>query len=168
MITPVSATIPTVVFTPGPGTPHAVLYNNGPSPVYLGGSAVSGGAPTVISLPVHGKIRLPNIVPGGTIWAISGFQATSPAGTVITATAALGGTTLTIAGGTAVTSLFTAGMWLVVEGGTPRQEIAQVNGTNAGSVFTNGPLTYAHGTASTFSQITATPTTVSTSLVGAT
>ena len=68
---------------------------------------------------------------------------------MITATTALGGTTLTNAAGTS----FTAGMWIAIESGTPRQEIAQVNGSNAGSVFTNGPLTYSHGTAATFWQI---------------
>ena len=87
---------------------------------------------------------------------------------MITSATTVGGTTLTIAGGTAVTSLFTAGMWLVVESATPRQEIAQVNGTNAGSVFTNGPLTYVHGTASTFSQITAAPSLIRSSAIGAT
>lgn len=166
MITPVSATVPTVVFTPsGAGVPHAVLFNNGPGTVWLGGSAVSAGAPTTIALPPLGKLRLPNMAAGGTIWAVSGFEQVSPRGTVITATTALGGTTLTTAAGG---TFFTAGMWLVVEPGTPRQEVAQVNGSNAGSVFTNGPLTYSHGTAATFAQLTATPTVLTTSFVGAT
>ena len=163
--TPVSATIPTVVFTPSTsGTPHAVLYNNGPAPVYLGGSGVS----TSVGFALAPNDRLDLSYNGGTIWAISGYQTASPAGTVITSATTVGGTTLTIAGGTAVTSLFTAGMWLVVESATPRQEIAQVNGTNAGSVFTNGPLTYVHGTASTFSQITAAPSLIRSSAIGAT
>jgi hypothetical protein len=160
-ILPVSATIPTVVFVPSTsGTPHAVLYNNGPAPVYLGGSGVS----TNVGFPlaVGDKLRLP--YNGGTIWAISGYSQVQPQGTVITATTTAGGTTLTSAMGTA----FTAGMWIAVETGTPRQEIAQVNGNNAGSVFTNGPLTYCHGTASTFWQITPTPTVVKNSHIGAT
>ena len=164
-VTPVSATIPTVVFVPPTsGTPHAFLYNNGPAPVYLGGSGVS----TSVGFALAAGDRLDLSYNGGTIWAISGYQTTSPEGTVITAATTVGGTTLTIAGGTAVTALFTAGMWLAIESGTPRQEIAQVNGTNAGSVFTNGPLTYAHGTASTYWQITPGPTTVKTSHIGAT
>ena len=149
--TPVSATIPTVVYVPtSSGTPHAFLYNSGRSPVYLGGSAVS----TTIGFPLApmDKIRLPYA--GGTIFAISGYTTTSPEGTVITATTTFpAGTTLTTTMGTA----FTAGMWIAIESGTPRQEIAQVNGNNAGSVFTNTPLTYAHGTATTFWQLNATP-----------
>jgi len=164
-ITPVSATIPTVIFVPPTaGTPHAFLYNSGPSPVYLGGSGVS----TSVGFALAAGDKMNLAYNGGTIWAISGYQTASPAGTVITAATTLGGTTLTTAGGTASTSQFTAGMWLVVESGTPRQEIAQVNGTNAGSVFTNGPLTYSHGTASTFSQITSAPAVVRTSQVGTT
>ena len=159
--TPVSATIPTVVFTPSTsGMPHAVLFNNGPAPVYLGGSGVS----TSVGFALAPNDRLDLSYNGGTIWAISGYQTTSPQGTVITAATALGGTTLTNAAGTS----FTAGMWIAIEGGTPRQEIAQVNGSNAGSVFTNGPLTYSHGTASTFWQITAAPSLIRSSAIGAT
>ena len=95
---------------------------------------------------------------------MSGYGLTSPEGTVITATTALGGTTLTNAAGTS----FTAGMWIAIESGTPRQEIAQVNGSNAGSVFTNGPLTYSHGTAATFWQMLPYPTSVKSSGIGAT
>ena len=86
--TPVSATIPTVVFTPSTsGMPHAVLYNNGPAPVYLGGSAVS----TSVGFALAPNDRLDLSYNGGTIWAISGYQTTSPQGTVITAATALGG-----------------------------------------------------------------------------
>lgn len=160
-ITPVSATIPTVVFTPATsGTPHAFLYNSGPAPVWLGGSAVS----TSMGVALAANDKLDLSYNAGTIYAISGYQTTSPQGTVITAATALGGTTLTNAAGTS----FTAGMWIAIEGGTPRQEIAQVNGSNAGSVFTNGPLAYVHGTTVTFSQITPAPTTVKNSHIGAT
>ena len=81
--TPVSATSPTVVFTPSTsGTPHAVLYNNGPAPVYLGGSGVS----TSVGFALAANDRLDLSYNGGTIWAISGYNTTSPEGTVITAT----------------------------------------------------------------------------------
>ena len=107
--TPVSATIPTVVFTPSTsGMPHAVLFNNGPAPVYLGGSGVS----TSVGFALAPNDRLDLSYNGGTIWAISGYQTTSPQGTVITAATALGGTTLTNAAGTS----FTAGMWIAIEG----------------------------------------------------
>ena len=87
--TPVSATIPTVVFTPSTsGMPHAVLFNNGPAPVYLGGSGVS----TSVGFALAPNDRLDLSYNGGTIWAISGYQTTSPQGTVITAATALGGT----------------------------------------------------------------------------
>ena len=157
-----SATIPTVVYIPtSSGTPHAFLYNEGVSPVYLGGSGVS--TTQGLALAPNDKIRLPTA--GGTIWAISGYNTTSPEGTVITATSTFpAGTTLTTTMGTA----FTAGMWIAIESGTPRQEIAQVNGNNAGSVFTNSALQYAHGTATTFWQINAVPSLVKSSDVGAT
>ena len=160
--TPVSATIPTVVFTPSTsGMPHAVLYNNGPAPVYLGGSGVS----TSVGFALAPNDRLDLSYNGGTIWAISGYQTTSPEGTVITATTTFpGGTILTSAAGTS----FTAGMWIAIESGTPRQEIAQVLASNAGSVITAAPLTYAHGTASTFWQITAAPSLIRSSAIGAT
>ncbi len=161
--TPVSATIPTVVYFPPPaGAPHAFLYNAGPSTVYLGGSGVS----TTMGLPVtaNNKVDLTNAF-GGTIWAISGFNTISPQGTVITATSTFpAGTTLTDGAGTS----FTAGMWIVIEAGTPRQEIAQVNGSNAGSVFTNAALQYAHGTAATYWQINAVPSLIRSSGIGAT
>jgi len=164
--TPVSATIPTVVYTPSAyGTPHAFLYNEGSSPVYLGGSGVS--TTQGLALAPNDKIRLPYA--GGTIWAVSGYQTTSPEGTVITATTTFpSGTILTTAGGTTVTALFTVGMWIAIESGTPRQEVAQVLATNAGSVITSAPLQYAHGTATTFWQLTAQPSLVKSSDVGAT
>jgi hypothetical protein len=159
--TPVSATIPTVVYTPSAGgVPHAYLSNRGSSPVYLGGSGVSSA--TGFLMPVGGRIEFPNA--GSAIYAVSGYQAVSPQGTVITAVAAQAGTTLTNAAGTA----FTAGMWIAIETGTPRQELVQVNGNNAGSVFTNTPLQFAHGTATTFSQVTASPSLVISAAVGAT
>lgn len=160
--TPVSATIPTVVYNPPPaGTPHVFLYNEGGSTVYLGGSGVS--TTMGLALAPNDKIRLPNA--GGTIWAVSGYNTVSPQGTVITATSTFpAGTILTDAAGTS----FTAGMWIAIESGTPRQEIAQVGGSNAGTVFTLAPLQYAHGTATTFWQINAVPSTVKSSDVGAT
>ena len=160
--TPVSATVPTVVYTPAPaGTPHAFLYNEGASPVYLGGSGVS--TTQGLALAPNDKIRLPYA--GGTIWAVSGYNTVSPEGTVITATTTFpAGTILTSAAGTS----FTAGMWIAIESGTPRQEIAQVLASNAGSVITAAPLQYAHGTATTFWQINAVPSLVKSSDVGAT
>jgi hypothetical protein len=161
--TPVSATIPTVVFTPPAyGVPHAVLYNQGPATVYLGGSGVS--TQTGVALGPNDKIRWP-VANAGTIYSISGYNQISPAGTIATATALPAGTVITMtAGGT----FFTAGMWIAIESGTPRQEIQQVNGSNAGSIFTNGPLTYMHGTAVTIWQVSPVPSVVFTGQVGAT
>ena len=64
--------------------------------------------------------------------------------------------------------MFTVGMWIAIESGTPRQETAQVLANNAGSVITSAPMQYAHGTATTFWQITAQPSLVKSSDVGAT
>ena len=64
---------------------------------------------------------------------------------------------------------FTAGMWIAIESGTPRQEIAQVNWRiTPGRCSRTAPLQYAHGTAATFWQITAVPSLVKSSDVGAT
>ena len=106
-----------------------------------------------------------------TVYAVSGFSQISPSGSVATATTA-GGTTITVATFAAGT-VFTSGMWIVVEPGTPRQETAQVNGnggTVSASVYTSGPLTYVHaaGTSVLFQQITATPSSVFNPAVGAT
>jgi hypothetical protein len=113
-------------------------------------------------MPAGGRIEFPNA--GSAIYAVSGYQTVSPAGTVITAATAQAGTTLTTTMGTA----FTAGIWLTVESGTPLQELVQVNGNNAGSVFTNSPLTYSHGVGAIFTQVTASPSLVISSPVGAT
>ena len=157
-----SATVPTVVYTPtSSGTPHAFLYNEGLSTVWLGGPGVSSA--TGLPLAPNGSIHLPYA--GGTIYAVSGYNQVSPSGTIITATSTYpAGTALTTTMGTA----FTAGIWLVVESGTPRQELAQVLANNAGSAITAAPLQFAHGTATTFSQITAVPSVVKSSDIGAT
>ena len=148
-----SATIPTVVYTPSSaGTPHAFLYNEGGSPVYLGGSGVSTAQG--LALAPNDKIRLPYA--GGTIWAVSGYQTILAAGDGDHRDDDVPGRDHPHHfGGTAATALFTAGMWIAIESGTPRQETAQVLATNAGSVITSAPMQYAHGTATTFWQLTA-------------
>ena len=159
--TPVSATITTVVFTPSSsGTPHAYLYNQGASTVYLGGSGVS----TTTGMPLLPGDRADLSTMPFTVYAVSGYNTTTPIGTVVTATTTFPGGTILTGGGT----VFTAGMWIAVESGTPRQELAQVLASNAGSVITTAALQFAHGTATTFQQITATPSSVFNAAVGAT
>ena len=55
---------------------------------------------------------------------------------------------------------FGTGSTIVVEPGTPRQEIAVVFSANAGTVVTSAPFAFGHGSATTFSQITPLATTV--------
>jgi hypothetical protein len=94
---------------------------------------------------------------GGTIYATAGFLQVAPFGTANAATTYPGGSTITVnSGGTA----FGTGATIVVEPGTPRQEILVVSATNAGTVTTSGAFQFGHGSATTFSVITPLATTV--------
>ena len=151
--TNITGTAVTVVYYPASsGNPHCILTNTGGNTAYVGQSGISSA--TGLPMPPNDRAKL--LFAGGTIYATAGFTQVSPYGTANAATT-IGGSTITVAsGGTA----FGTGSTIVVEPGTPRQEIAVVSSTNAGSVTTSAPFTFGHGSATTFSQITPLATTV--------
>jgi hypothetical protein len=145
-----------VVYPATSGNPHAVIFNTGGQPAYLGQSLVTSADGLVLAPGNH--IELPNNA--GTVFGIAGFNQIAPFGTA-NAVTTIGGSTITLAsGGTA----FTSGMTIVIEPASARQEIAMVFASNAGTVTTAAPMTFVHGTAvtaaTTFSQITPLVTTI--------
>jgi hypothetical protein len=134
-----------VSYPPSGGSPHAYLFNAGPWPVYLGaGSGVSSA--TGFRLAPANRIDLSST--SGTIYGIAGGNQQAPFGT-ITANTAYGGTALTgVTGGTA----FTAGMTVVIDPGTAKQEVTSVASSNAGTVNVSPAFAFVHGSAATFSQ----------------
>lgn len=152
--TNITGTAVTAVYIPPTsGNPHCILQNLGGYTAYVGQFPVT----TANGLPLPPNTKSKVLFAGGTIYATAGFLQEAPYGTASSVTSYPAGSTITVAsGGTA----FTAGMAIVVEPGTPRQEIAFVASSNAGSVMTTAPFTFAHGTTTTFSQITPYATTV--------
>ena len=152
-ITNVNGTISAgVSYPPTSGQPHAYLFNNGPQNVWLGGSAVSTASGFLLA--PNNAIDLSTAA--GTIYGIAGGNQVSPSSTT-SAASAVAGTSLTVAsGGTA----FTAGMTIIIEPGTARQEVTSVSASAAGSVNTSPAMTFAHPSASAFSQYTPLVTTV--------
>ena len=151
--TNISGTAVTVVYyPPSSGNPHCILSNIGGNTAYVGQSGISSA--TGLPMPPNDRSKL--LFAGGTIYATAGFNQVSPFGTANAATT-IGGSTITVAsGGTA----FGTGSTFVVEPGTPRQEIAVVFATNAGTVTTTAAFTFGHPNASVFSAINPLATTV--------
>jgi hypothetical protein len=138
-----------VYVPPAVGNPHCVLFNNGASPVYLGGSSVT--AATGLYFPPNAQITLPYMPYG--IWAIDGYTL----GTVTTTlTTALGasGTTLTIAG----TASIVAGTLLQIGNAnrpTTFETVVVSAVVNAGTITTTTPVLYDHATGATVTTIAA-------------
>ena len=151
--TNISGTAVTVVYyPPSSGNPHCILSNIGGNTAYVGQSGISSA--TGLPMPPNDRSRL--LFAGGTIYATAGFNQASPFGTANAATT-IGGSVITVAsGGTA----FGTGSTFVVEPGTPRQEIAVVFATNAGTVTTTAAFTFGHPNSSVFSAINPLATTV--------
>jgi hypothetical protein len=126
------------------------VENTGKLPVWVGGSAVTTVAGT--ELAPGGSVTLTNAVQP--LFAVAGFTPGTAGTGTATAAVAQGGSVITVAsGGTA----FTVGSDIAVEQDTPRQEIATVSASAAGSVTTSAPFEFAHGSASTFSQVVPAP-----------
>ena len=151
--TNISGTAVTVVYyPPSAGNPHCILSNIGGNTAYVGQSGISSA--TGLPMPANDRAKL--LFAGGTIYATAGFTQVSPYGTANAATT-IGGSVITVAsGGTA----FGTGSTFVVEPGTPRQELAVVFATNAGTVTTTAAFTFGHPNASVFSAINPLATTV--------
>ena len=141
-----------VVYPATSGNPHALIFNPGGQPAYLGQSTVTNVSGLVLA--PNNQIRLLNAA--GTVYGVAGFTQVAPYGTANAATTA-GGSVLTVnSAGTA----FTSGMGIVIEPGGARQEMAMVFASNAGTVTTAAAMTFVHGSATTFSQITPLVTTI--------
>lgn len=152
--TNINGTASTVVSFPAPaGSPHAVLFNAGPQEAWLSGGSIMSTY-TGFPLAPNGKYEL--TASAGTVYAIAGGNQVSPFGTANAATSVAGSVITVASAGTA----FTAGMTIIVEPGTPRQEVTSVASSNAGTVNTSPPMVFAHGSATVFSQWTPLVTTV--------
>lgn len=152
--TNVNGTASTVVSYPPPaGSPHAVLFNAGPQNAWLSGGSIMSTY-TGFPLPPGNKYEMPTAA--GTVYAMAGGNQSSPYGTANAATSVAGSVITVASGGTA----FTAGMTIVVEPGTPRQEVTSVASSNAGTVNTSPAMVFAHGSATVFSQWTPLVTTL--------
>jgi hypothetical protein len=128
-----------VSYPPPAGTPHAYLFNTSPQVAYVGGEYVT----SVSGLPLYPNGRLPLANMPGTAYAIAGFsQSATVFGTVVT-NVAQGGTSIT----TNNDPGWVIGSSIVIEPGTPRQEILPVGGTTASAVTTNAGAVFAHGSA---------------------
>jgi hypothetical protein len=149
--TPVS--IPaTEVYIPsasGTGTPHAVIFNNGSSGVYLGSSGNVTAANGLL-LPPNAEINFP-IAPLG-IWAIASSATYGSPVSSLAAAVTAGGTVLTLTG-TATTGLVPGtGQTFAIGTGSAIEYITTATynaGAANGTVTTTTPFLYDHATAAT-------------------
>ena len=145
---PVTLTPPVQVYVPpASGRPSVFIYNNGPNPVYVGGSEVTSVSGMMV--PPAARVGVPAAVQG--VFAVSGFNPTALVGTVST-NAAQGGSVLTVASGG---SAFTTGAFISIENGSARQEIQAVASQTGSSVTVAGAFAFAHGSTVTFTAVTA-------------
>lgn len=136
---PVVAEPATKVYVPAAvGTPHCVIFNNGSSPVYLGGTAVSVN--TGLWFPPGAQLSLPFAT--FPIWSVSGYVL-GTATTTISANAVAGGTTLA-AGSLASMSVGTP-LQLGNAGFPSSQEVVIISTfVNAGTLTTTAPTQFDH------------------------
>jgi hypothetical protein len=128
-----------VYFPAAVGTPHCVIFNNGASPAYLGGSGVTSA--TGLQFPPGAQLSLPNA--GFGIWAVDGGLTLGTVSTTLTINAAAGGTVLAVAG----TASLVAGVLLQIgNNNRPVSQETVIISTvpNAGSVTTTTPLQMDH------------------------
>lgn len=150
----IGGTATTVASYPASGGKSTLfLFNAGGQTAFLGtGPGVSSA--TGLPLPPGSKADISNAA--GTVYAVAGGYQVAPYGTA-NANTVYGGTALTLAsGGTA----FTAGMTVIIDPGTAKQEITSVASSNAGTVNVSPAMTFVHGSAATFSQYTPFATTL--------
>lgn len=133
-----------VYYPPTNGSPHCVIFNNGASPAYLGGTGVT--AATGLWFPPGAQLSLP-FAPQP-IWAVGGGLTLGTVSTTLTINAAAGGTVLAVAG----TASLVAGVLLQV--GNNNRAAAQETviiaaAPNAGTVTTTTPLQFDHNSGGT-------------------
>ncbi len=144
---PVATPTTQVYVPPAVGNPHCVLFNNGASPVYLGGSSVT--AATGLLFPPNAQLTLPYMPYG--IWAIDGYTL-GTATTTISANATAGGTIL------AAGSLASMSIGSLLQIGNANRpttfEVVVIGGfTNAGTLTTTTATLYDHISGATVTTI---------------
>ena len=138
------------------GVPHAVIFNNGSSNAYLGGSAVT--AVSGLLFPPGAQLTLP-FAP----YAIFATSAAATLGTPVSslAAAAAAGAGTVILTGTATTGLVpSTGQIFAVGPGTALEYVTvstYTAGAANGTVVTTAPLLYDHANAATAQTITSQP-----------
>lgn len=153
--TPVSVT-PVQVYVPAPsGIPSVFIENRSRNPVWVGGSEVTTAAG--LELSPRASMTLRSAVQP--VFAVSGFTPGAGPGTV-SANIAQGGSVIAVASGG---SAFTTGSYVVIESGSPRQEIQSVAAQTGTTVTVAGTFAYAHGSTVTFSQAVPAPAQVTVS-----
>lgn len=128
-----------VYFPASVGTPHAVLFNNGASPCWLGGTGVTTS--TGLYFPPNAQLSLP--VAPFAIWAVGGGVVVGTVSTTLTIGAAAGGTVLAVAG----TASLLPGVLLQVGNNTnptAQETVIVAAAPNAGTVTTTTPLRFDH------------------------
>jgi hypothetical protein len=131
------------------GTPHVVIFNNGMSGAYIGGSAVS--STSGLLFPPGAQLTLPYA--NYSIWGIDGGVTTGAPATSLQTAAATGGTTLTLASSGTV---FATAQTIAVGAGTGIEFVTLA--TIAGTVLTTTTgLLYDHNASATVTTITGQP-----------
>lgn len=138
-----------VYYPPSYGSPHCVIFNNGGSPVYLGGSSVT--AATGLYFPPNAQITFP-FAPFP-IYAIDGYT-TGTATTTISANVLAGGTVLAAG---SLASMTVGGLLQLGNAGHPTTyEVVAISAfTNTGTLTTTTPVLYDHISGATVTTITA-------------
>jgi hypothetical protein len=137
-----------VYVPPKVGNPHCVIFNNGASPVYLGGSSVT--SQTGLYFPPSAQLSFP-FAPFP-IYAIDGYTV-GTATTTLTANLTAGGTTVLIAGSLA--SMSVGGLIQLGNANAPTSYEALVISSfvNAGTLTTTTPVLYDHISGATVTTI---------------
>lgn len=138
-----------VYVPPSYGSPHCVIFNNGGSPVFLGGSSVT--AATGLYFPPNAQLTFP-FAPFP-IYAIDGYTV-GTATTTLTANALAGGTVLSMG------SFSTIGIGSLLQIGnagrpTTFEAVIVAAIPNAGTVTTTTPVLYDHISGATVTTIAA-------------
>ena len=153
--TPVTTPAIEVYVPPSVGNPHAVLYNNGSSPAYLGGSAVT--PVSGLWFPPGATISYP-FAPYG-IWAVAGGQTVGTPSTTLVSATSTGGTVVILTGTAATTGgAFGTGATFAIGTSTGIEYVTVATytaGASNGTVTTVNPLLYDHASGATAATITA-------------
>lgn len=129
------------------GTPHAVLFNNGTSNAYIGGSGVTVNSGLLF--PPGAQLSLP--FANSAIWATGAITTGTPS-TSLSVAGTAGGTALTFAGSVAS---FGTGTTVSIATGTAQEFVTLATITSGTVITLTAPLLYDHLASSTVTTITA-------------